>query len=131
MEALPKSTQKKRKKKIGYPKQKFTLEYNEFSVNKFVHPRLSTLAKILAGNSMKRGCHRRFVAKKSYMNHSLCFLIYENTKHLNAQGKYYYGLVVSGFDTHMGSNYPRNPSLYFMLARIYLQKNPHVIQIWL
>ena len=52
---------------------------------------------------MKRGCHRSFVAKKPYLDHSLCLLIYENTEHLNAKGEHCHGSMVSGFRYALGS----------------------------
>ena len=65
-------------------------------------PKANRTGKTLARNSMKQGCQRCFVAKKPYLDHSLCLLIYENTEHLNAAGEHSYGTMVSGFRYALG-----------------------------
>ena len=40
---------------------------------------------------------RCFVAKKLYLDPSLCMLVYENTMHFNARGEHCHGSMVSGF----------------------------------
>jgi hypothetical protein len=52
---------------------------------------------------VKRGCLRSYVAKKPYLDHYSCLLIYENTEHLNAQGEHCHGSMVSGFCYAFGS----------------------------
>ena len=37
------------------------------------------------------------MAKKPYLDLSLCMLVYENSMHLNSRGEYYHGSMVSGF----------------------------------
>ena len=107
MEALLKSTQTKRKtnshtqpKKRG---KKVIPEYNSFPVNKPGVPKVQRTGKTVAGNSIKRGCQRAFLAKKPYLDPTLCILIYENTEHLNAQGELCHGTMVQGTRYALGA----------------------------
>ena len=105
MQALLKSTQKKRKKKVEHKKKgkKVVPDYDAFPTNKNARPKGTRISKTQSGNSIKRGCQRCFVAKKPYLDHSLCLLVYENTKHLNAQGEHCHGSMISGFRYALGS----------------------------
>ena len=107
MQALLKSTQTKRKinshmqpKKRG---KKVIPEYDSFPVNKPAVPKVKRIGKTLAGNSIKRGCQRAFLANKPYLDHALCILIYENTKHLNVEGELYHGTMVQGTKYALGA----------------------------
>ena len=71
-------------------------------MTKSTRPKATRIGKTLAGNSVKRGCQRCFVAKKPYQDHSLCLLIYENAEHLNAAGEHCHGTMVSGFRYALG-----------------------------
>ena len=83
-----------------YPKEKrgkkVILEYDSFPVNKTSVAKVKCIGKTLAGNSIKRGCQRTFVAKQPYLDGALCVLIYENTEHLNTHGELCHGTMVSG-----------------------------------
>lgn len=54
--------------------------------------------------SIKRGCLRCFVAKRPYLDGSLCQLIYEHIEHTNKYGKPCHGSTVAGFRHALGSN---------------------------
>ena len=105
MQALLKSTQKKRKKKVENKKKgkKIVPAYDAFPTNNNARPKATRISKTQSGNSIKRGCQRCFLAKKPYLDHSLCLLVYENTKHLNAQGEHCHGSMVTGFRYALGS----------------------------
>ena len=101
IQALLKSTQKKktnkrccRKKKRG---KKVVSEYESFPLTKSTRSKATHIGKTLAGNSIKRGCQRCFVAKKPYLDHSLCLLIYKNAEYLNAAREHCHDIMVSGF----------------------------------
>ena len=66
-------------------------------MTKVTRPKAACIGKTLAGNSVKRGCQRCFLAKKTYLDHSLCLLIYKNAEHLNAAGEHCHGTMVGGF----------------------------------
>ena len=108
MQALLKSTQRKRKnrnvpvqpKKKG---KKVIPEYDSFPVNKPAVAKVKRIGKTLAGNSIKRGCQRAFLAKKPYLDGSLCILVYENTEHLNTQGELCHGTMVQGTRYALGA----------------------------
>ena len=87
------------KKKRG---KKVIPEYESFPMSKSTRPKATRIGKTLADNSIKRGCQRCFVAKKPYLDHSLCLLIYETPKHLNAAGEHCHGTMVSGFKYALG-----------------------------
>ncbi len=53
--------------------------------------------------SIKRGCQWSFIAKHSYLNPSLCQLIYLNHEHKNKQGDVCHGKVVVGYWHALGS----------------------------
>ena len=72
-------------------------------MTKSTRPKAMRIGKSLAGNSVKRGCQRCFVAKKPYLDHSLCLLIYENAEHANAAGEHCHGTMVSGFRYALGA----------------------------
>lgn len=82
--------QKKQRKKV-------VLEYEAFMVTKLIRPMTMRIGKTLAGNSVKRGCQGHFVAKKPYLDNSLCLLIYKEAKHLNVVGEHFHGTMVGGF----------------------------------
>ena len=73
------------------------LEYNSFLVNKATTAKVKRIGKIVVGGSIKRGCQWCFVAKKPYLDPSLCMLVYENTMHLNSCGEHCHGSMGSGF----------------------------------
>jgi hypothetical protein len=104
MQALLKSTQKKKKilqnKKRG---KKVIPEYDSFPMTTSTRPKVARIGKTLAGNSVKRGCQRCFVAKKPYLDHSLCLLIYENAEHCNTAGEHCHGTMVGGFRYALGA----------------------------
>lgn len=54
--------------------------------------------------SIKRGCLCCFVAKRPYLDGSLCQLIYEHIEHTNKYGKPCHGSTVAGFRHALGSN---------------------------
>lgn len=106
MQALLKSTQRKKKQKLLQKKKrgkKVVPEYDSFAVSKSTRPKAVRIGKTLAGNSVKRGCQRCFIAKKPYLDHSLCLLIYENAEHLNAAGEHCHGTMVGGFRYALGA----------------------------
>ena len=106
MQALLKSTQKRRiKKKQAHRKKgkKVIPEYDAFPVNKPTTATVKRVGKVVAGFSIKRGCLRCFVAKQPYLDPSLCMLIYENTMHFNARGEHCHGSMVSGFRYALGA----------------------------
>ena len=88
------------KKKRG---KKVIPEYDSFPVNKADVAKVKCIGKTLAGNSIKRGCQRAFVAKKPFLDGSLCILIYENTEHLNTQGELCHGTMVQGTRYALGA----------------------------
>ena len=104
MQALLKSTQKKNKqvmkKKRG---KKVVPEYDSFPMTTSTRPKTTRIGKTLAGYSVKRGCQRCFVAKKPYLDHELCLLIYENAEHMNAIGEHCHGTMVGGFRYALGA----------------------------
>ena len=107
MQTLLKYTQKKRKKNIHtQPKKrgkKVVPEYDAFPVNKPSVPMVKRIGKTMAGNSIKRGCQRAFVAKQPYLDGALCVLLYENTEHLNSRGELCHGTMVSGTRCALGA----------------------------
>ena len=54
--------------------------------------------------SIKHGCLRCFVAKRPYLDGSLCHLIYEHIDHTNKYGEPCHGSTVAGFRHALGSN---------------------------
>ena len=111
MQALLKSTQKNRKtkrirkamlqkKKRG---KKVVPEYDSFPMTTSTRPKAMHIDKTLAGYSVKRGCQRCFIAKKPYLDHSLCLLIYENVENLNVAGEHCHGTMVGGFKYALGA----------------------------
>ena len=104
---LLKYTQIKRKKNIHTQKKKrgkkVVPEYDSFPVNKTSVPMVKRIGKTMAGNSIKRGCQRAFVAKQPYLDGALCVLIYENTEHLNLHGELCHGTMVSGTRYALGA----------------------------
>ena len=106
MQALLKSTQKPRtKKQHAKPKKgkKVILEYDVFPVTKSTGAKINRVGKNLGGFSIKRGCLRCFVAKQSYLDPSLCMLVYETTMHFNLRGEHCHGSMVSGFRYALGA----------------------------
>jgi hypothetical protein len=106
MQALLKSTQKKNKQAMVHKKKrgrKVVPEYDSFPVTTSIRPKATRIGKTVAGYSVKRGCQRCFVAKKPYLDHSLCLLIYENAEHLNAAGEHCHGTMVCGFRYALGA----------------------------
>ena len=105
MQALLKSTQNRIVKK-NYAKQKKRTkvipEYDAFPVTKSTSAKINRVGKNLGGFSIKKGCLRCFVTKQSYIDHSLCMLVYENTMHLNTPGEQCYGSMVNGFRYALG-----------------------------
>ena len=89
-----KPNQKKRKKVIP--------EYDAFHVTKSTSAKVKRVGKNIGGFSIKRGCLRCFLAKQSYLDPSLCMLVYENTMHFNARGEHCHGSMVSGFRYALG-----------------------------
>jgi hypothetical protein len=98
MQTLLKYTHTKKKKNINtQPKKrgrKVVSEYDSFPVNKTSVAKVKRIGKTMAGNSIKRGCQRAFVAKQPYLDGTLCVLIYENTEHLNIHGELCHGTMV-------------------------------------
>ena len=120
MQALLRSTQKKKKNKAEHKKRKgkkVIPDYDAFPTNKCVRPKVARIGKTQVGNYVKRGCQRSFVAKKPYLDHSLCLLIYENTEHLNAKGEHCHGSMVSGFRYALGSGLSKE--LKLKIAQLY------------
>jgi len=106
MQALLKSTQKRRTKKNQVkPKKgkKVIPEYDAFPISKSTSAKINRVGKNLGGFSIKRGCLRCFVAKQSYLDPSLCMLVYENTMHFNVRGEHCHGSMVSGFRYALGA----------------------------
>jgi len=107
MQTLLKYTHTKRKKNINtQPKKrgrKVVPEYDSFPVNKTSVAKVKRIGKTMAGNSIKRGCQRAFVAKQPYLDGALCVLIYENTEHLNIHGELCHGTMVSGTRYALGA----------------------------
>ena len=107
MQTLLKYTQTKRKKNIHTQKKKrgkkVVPEYDSFPVNKTFVAMVKRIGKTMAGNSIKRGCQRIFVAKQLYLDDALCVLIYENTEHLNIHGELCHGTMVSGTRYALGA----------------------------
>ena len=106
MQALLKSTQKKRiKNNYAKPRKgrKVIPEYDAFPLTKSTTAKINRVGKNLGGFSIKRGCLRCFVAKQSYLDPSLCMLVYENTMHLNALGEQCHGSMISGFRYALGA----------------------------
>jgi hypothetical protein len=66
-------------------------------VTKSTRPKATRIGKTLEDNLMKRGCQSCFLAKKPYLDHSLCLLIYENAEHLNTSREHCHGTMVGGF----------------------------------
>ena len=93
------------KKNCAKPKKrnKVIPEYDAFPVTKSTGAKINRVGKNLGGFSIKRGCLRCFVAKQSYLDPSLCMLVYENTMHLNALGEQCHGSMVSGFRYALGA----------------------------
>ena len=67
--------------------KKVVPKYDSFPVNKTSIAKVKRIGKTMAGNSIKRGCQRAFVAKQPYLDGNLCVLIFENTEHLNIHGE--------------------------------------------
>ena len=93
MQTLSKSTHKKKEKKV-------LPEYDSFLVNKTITTKIKSIGKTVVGGSIIRGCQRCFVAKKPYLDPSLCMMVYENTMHL---GEHCHGSMVSGFRYALGA----------------------------
>jgi hypothetical protein len=108
MQALLKSTQQRRTKKNEALKKKGTKvipEYDEFPVTKSTAAKVKRVGRTVSGFSIKRGCLQSFVAKQSYLDPSLCMLIYENTMHFNARGEHCHGSMETGFQYALGAGY--------------------------
>ena len=106
MQALLKSTQKRRTKKHhAKPKKgkKVIPEYDAFPETTSTRAKVNHVGKNLGGFSIKRGCLRCFVAKQSYLDPTLCMLVYEHTTHFNARGEHCHGSMVSGFRYALGA----------------------------
>ena len=54
----------------------------------------------MAGMSIKRRCLRRFVARRLYLDGSLCQLKYEHIEHTNQYGEPCHGSTVVDFVMH-------------------------------
>ena len=78
-------------------------EYDAFPVNKATAAKVKRISRTVVGCSIKRGCQRCFVAKKPYLDPSLCMLVYENTMHLNSRGEHCHGSMVAGFRYALGA----------------------------
>ena len=105
MQALLKFTQKKLiKKNYSKPKKmkKVIPEYDAFPVTKSTSAKINCMGKNLGGFFIKRRCLRCFVAKQSYLDPSLCMLVYENIMHFNALGEHCHGSMVSEFRYVLG-----------------------------
>ena len=79
-------------------------EYNAFSVHRSTGHVVNMIGKTLAGMSIKRGCQCWFVAKRLYIDNSLCQLIYEHIEHANKSGDPCHGSMVAGFHHALGFN---------------------------
>ena len=101
MQTLLKSTQKKCKKKtteaMAKKGRKTISEYNAFSMHRSTGHVVKRIGKTLAGMSIKRGCQCSFMAKRLYINNSLCQLIYEHIEHANKSGNPCHGSMVADF----------------------------------
>ena len=108
MQTLLKLTQKKRKKKtieaMAKKDRKTIPEYNAFSVHHSTGHVVKRIGKTLVGLSIKRGCQCSFVAKRLYIDNSLCQLIYEHIEHANKSGDPCHGSIVAGFRHALDSN---------------------------
>jgi hypothetical protein len=108
MQTLLKSTQKKCKKKTTEAMtkkcRKIIPEYDAFSVHRSTGHVVKRIGKTLTGMSIKRGCQCSFVAKRLYIDNSLCQLIYEHIEHANKFGDPCHGSMVAGFRHALGSN---------------------------
>lgn len=104
MQALLKSIKKKHRRQCRRKKRKKKViqQYEYFPATKSTRLKVSRIGKTLSYNYVKRGCQCCFVAKKPHLDHSLCLLIYENTKHLNAAGEHCHDTMVSGFRYVLG-----------------------------
>lgn len=80
------------------------LEYGTFPVNKVIGAKAKYVGKVASGNSIKRVCQCCFVVKKpsSYLDPSMCILVYESTMHFNSCTKQCHGSMVSGFQYTLG-----------------------------
>ena len=92
-------------------RKKVVLEYESFMETKLTRPMIMRIGKTLAGNSVKRGRQGHFVAKKPYLDHSLCWLIYKDAKHLNVVGEHCHGTMVSGFRYALGAGISKEMKL--------------------
>lgn len=119
MQALLKSTQKRRtKKNQTKPKKgrKVRPEYDAFPVTR-TGAKIKRVGKNIGGLSIKRGCLRCFVAKQSYLDPTLCILVYENTMHFNARGEHCHGSMVSGFRYALGAGISED--MKFKIAKMH------------
>ena len=91
-----KKTQAKKKGKKVIP------EYDAFHVTKSTAAKVKRVGKTVTGFSIKSGCLQSFVAKQSYLDLSLCMLVYENIMHFNARGEHCHGSIVTGFRYALG-----------------------------
>ena len=82
--------------------KKVVLEYDSLSINKIIVVKVKRTGKIVFGGSIKRRCQHWFVAKKPYLNPSLCIPVYKNTMHLNTRGEHCQGSMVNGFRYALG-----------------------------
>ena len=96
---------KELKKIMPNPKKKKMVihEYDAFLVTKSTGAKINRVRKNLGGFSIKRRCLCCFVARQSYLDPSLCMLVYENTMHLNALGEHCHGSMVSRFRYALGA----------------------------
>ena len=120
MQALLKSTQKRRtKKNQTKPKKrrKVIPEYDTFPVTRSTGAKIKRVGKNIGGFSIKRGCLRCFVAKQSYLDPTLCILVYENTMHFNARGEHCHGSMVSGFRYALGAGISED--MKFKIAKMH------------
>jgi hypothetical protein len=102
MQTLLKSTQKRRTKNNQAKRKKWKkviLEYDAFPVTRSSATKVKRVSKNNDGFFIKRGCLRCFVEKQSYLDPSLCMLVYKNTMHFNACGEHCHGSMVSGSNT--------------------------------
>lgn len=68
-----------------------------FPINKVIVAKAKCISKVVSGNSIKKGCQCCFVAKKPYLDPSMCMLIYESTMHVNSCDKQCLGSTMRGF----------------------------------
>ena len=66
--------------------------------------RYKELEKLWQVYPIKGGCFRCFVAKRPYLDGSLCQLIYEHIEHTNQYGKPCHGSTMVDFIMQLGSN---------------------------